>query len=39
MQNDRLSKTIVGMILLPVLGNDATPIRAAVIDRMDIALT
>jgi Ca2+:H+ antiporter len=38
MQTAGLLKTFVGMILLPLLGNDAHPDWTAVKDRMDICV-
>jgi len=38
MQTAGLSKTFVGVILLPLLGNDAHPGWTAVKDRMDICV-
>ena len=39
MQNAGLGKTFIGMILLPLLGNDIIPLAAAVNDNMDLCIS
>jgi Ca2+:H+ antiporter len=35
---DHVPASFVGLILLPILGNDLTPIKCAIIDMMDLSL-
>ena len=39
MQNAGLGQTFIGMILLPLLGNDITPLAAALNDNMDLCIS